>query len=94
MGKNNGFFPVKIPDIWICEMGNMDFFRRLKKQLNISQPQQLKRECLWLWAKIRKYRNWITVVGILALASTVMNLVSKSSETAAASFLTQQYSTM
>ena len=54
----------------------MDFFRRLKKQLNISQPQQLKRECLWLWAKIRKYRNWITVVGILALASTVMNLVS------------------
>lgn len=54
----------------------MGLFSRLKKQLNISDPMRLKQECCWLWFKIKEYRMLILAVGALALAGTVMSLIS------------------
>lgn len=54
----------------------MGFFNRMQKQLNMENPQRLKQECLWLWAKVKKYHRSILAVGALALLGTVMSLVS------------------
>ena len=54
----------------------MDFLNRFRKKLNKDDLQQIKRECLWLWAGIKKYRRTILAVGILALLGTVMSLTS------------------
>lgn len=54
----------------------MGLFRSEKKQLNMENPEQIKRELKWLWGRILQYRNSILMVGVLGLCSTAMSLVS------------------
>ena len=54
----------------------MGFFSSVKKQLNMENPEQFKRECAWLLRKIQKYRRSILAVGALTLLGTVMSLVT------------------
>lgn len=54
----------------------MGFFNSVNKQLNMENPDQIKRECSWLWSKVKTYRRSIFAVGTLALLGTVMSLVS------------------
>ena len=50
----------------------MVFLKRFQKQLNIEDPQQLKRECRWLWSRVKKYRDAIVLVGFFTLLGTLM----------------------
>lgn len=59
-----------------CEMCDMGFFLAAKKQLNMENPDQVKREIRWLWRRMRQYAKEIFVVGALSLCSTVMSLAS------------------
>lgn len=54
----------------------MGFFSGVNKQLNMENPDKIKRECGWLWSRIKKYRRSILAVGALALLGTVMSLAS------------------
>ena len=54
----------------------MEFFSRLQKQLNMDDPGQLKRECLWLWSRVKKYRASMIVVAAFTLLGTLMSLAS------------------
>ena len=54
----------------------MAVFQRIRKQLHREDPQQLKRELLWLWARVKQYRGKILVIGLLGLIGTVMSLTS------------------
>lgn len=54
----------------------MAFFRAVKKHLHREKPGQLKRELLWLLARVRQYRNQVLKIGILGLVGTVMGLAS------------------
>ena len=54
----------------------MAFFHDIKKQLHREDPQQLKREFLWLLARMAQYKKKILAVGLLGLVSTVMGLAS------------------
>ena len=54
----------------------MAFIRRIKKYLHRDTPGQLKRELLWLLARISQYRKQILVIGVLGLLGTVMGLAS------------------
>lgn len=48
----------------------------IHKQLNMEKPEQLKRECIWLWANAKKQYRAILAVGALAILGTVMSLAS------------------
>ena len=54
----------------------MAVFQRIRKQLHRDDPRQLKRELLWLWARVCRYRGRILVIGVLGLVGTVMGLAS------------------
>jgi ABC-type multidrug transport system fused ATPase/permease subunit len=54
----------------------MIIFSRLKKQLNMENPAQTKREWKWLWSRMKKYHGHILLVGLLALLGTLMSLAS------------------
>ena len=54
----------------------MDFFKRLKKHFHRDDPRQLKRELLWLLARIKHYRKQILTIGLLGLIGTAMGLAS------------------
>ena len=54
----------------------MAFIRRIKKYLHRDKPGQLKRELLWLLARVRDYRKQILVIGVLGLVGVVMGLAS------------------
>ncbi len=54
----------------------MAVFQTIKKQLHRDDPQQLKRELLWLWAGVKRYRWKILIIGILGLVGTLMGLAS------------------
>ena len=57
-------------------MEHMVFFSRFQKQLNMEDPQQLKRECGWLWSRVKKYRQAVVLVGVFSLLGTLMSLAS------------------
>ena len=54
----------------------MAFFQRLKKKLHTDDPQQMKRELLWLGGRVKQYHGKIAVIGLLGLVGTVMSLAS------------------
>lgn len=54
----------------------MGFFSKVQKQLNMENPEQIKRECGWLWSKVKQYRRSILSVGFFALLGTAMSLAS------------------
>ena len=54
----------------------MGFFRSVGRKFHNDDPQQLKRECLWLWGKIARYRWKILAVMLLGLVGTGMSLLS------------------
>ena len=54
----------------------MAFFQRIRKQFHMDDPQQLKRELLWLAARVKQYRGKILVIGLLGLTGTLMSLAS------------------
>ena len=54
----------------------MSVFQKLQKQLHREQPGQLKKEVLWLLAKVRQYRGRILMTGLLGLVGTAMGLAS------------------
>jgi len=54
----------------------MAVFQKIKKQLHRDDPQQLKREVLWLMERVKRYRGRILVIGLLGLIGTVMSLAS------------------
>jgi ABC-type bacteriocin/lantibiotic exporter with double-glycine peptidase domain len=54
----------------------MVFFQSFKKQLNIDDPVQTRKEWQWLCSRMRKYIKSILLVGLLALLGTVMSLAS------------------
>ncbi len=54
----------------------MGIFSSFKKQLNMEDPAQTKREWLWLWSRMKKFRGAIGLVALLALLGTAMSLAS------------------
>ena len=54
----------------------MSLIRRIQSQFHRDDPQQLKREILWLLARIKQYRRKILIIGLLGLVGTVMGLAS------------------
>lgn len=54
----------------------MGFFSMLQRKLNMENPEQIKRECGWLWSGIKKYYRSILLVAALAFLGTVMGLAS------------------
>ena len=54
----------------------MGFFRSVDRQLHKEDPQQLKRECRWLWSRIARYRLRILIVMLLGFLGTGMSLLS------------------
>ena len=54
----------------------MAVFQTIRKQLHRDDPQQLKREILWLLARIKQYWRKILIIGLLGLVGTVMGLAS------------------
>ena len=54
----------------------MAFFHNLNKQFHREDPQQLKREFLWLLARVVQYKGKILAVGLLGLIGTLMGLAS------------------
>lgn len=54
----------------------MRFFRFGKKQFYKESPQQMKRELLWLWGRMKQYRKMILTVMVLGLCGTLMSLAS------------------
>ena len=54
----------------------MAFIRKLKQQFHRDDPQQLKREMLWLLRRIKQYRKQILLIGTVGLVGTVMGLAS------------------
>ena len=54
----------------------MGLFRCVDQQLHKEDPQQLKRECRWLWNRIARYRGPILTVMLLGLLGTGMSLLS------------------
>ena len=54
----------------------MAFIRVIKKYLHRDKPGQLKRELLWLLARVKQYRKQILTIGLLGLVGTVMGLAS------------------
>ena len=54
----------------------MRIISSLKKQLNMEDPAQIKREWQWIWSKMKKFRGSILLVGLLALLGTALSLAS------------------
>ena len=54
----------------------MSLFSSLKKQLNMEDPAQVKREWQWIWSRMKKFRGSILLVGLLALLGTALSLAS------------------
>lgn len=54
----------------------MAFFDHVKRKFHNQDPQQLKRELLWLLARMRQYKGKILTVGFLGMIGTVMGLAS------------------
>ena len=54
----------------------MAFFHNLRKQFHKEDPQQLKRELLWLLARAAQHKGRILAVGLLGLTGTLMGLAS------------------
>ena len=54
----------------------MAVFERIRKKLHTDDPQQLKRELLWLVSRVNRYRGKILLIGILGLVGTFMGLAS------------------
>lgn len=54
----------------------MAFFDHVKGKFHKQDPQQLKREFLWLLARMRQYKGKILTVGLLGMVGTVMGLAS------------------
>ena len=55
---------------------DMDFFQKIRNKFHREDPQQLKRELLWLLDRVQQYRHQILTIGLLGLVSTVMSLAS------------------
>lgn len=54
----------------------MAFFDHVKKKIHNQDPQQLKREFLWLLTRMRQYKGKILTVGLLGMVGTLMALAS------------------
>lgn len=54
----------------------MAVFQRIRKQLHREDPEQLKREVLWLAAGMKRHRGKILTIGLLGLTGTLMGLAS------------------
>ena len=54
----------------------MTFFDHVKRKFQTYDPQQLKREFLWLLDRVRQYKGKILTVGLLGMVGTVMGLAS------------------
>jgi len=54
----------------------MAVFQKIKQKFQRDDPQQLKRELLWLAARVKQYRGKILVIGLLGLTGTLMSLAS------------------
>lgn len=54
----------------------MGFFNNIQRKLNMENPQQVKQECKWLWAKMKKHFRSILAVGAFTFLGTVMGLAS------------------
>lgn len=54
----------------------MALFDHVKRKIHKQNQQQLKRELLWLLARMRQYRGKILAVGLLGMVGTLMGLAS------------------
>lgn len=54
----------------------MAVFQKIRKKLHSDDPDQLRRELLWLLQKVNRNRGKILLVGILGLVGTLMGLAS------------------
>ena len=54
----------------------MHLIEKLKKKFHRDDPQQLKRELLWLAARVNCYKGSILLIGLLGLVGTAMGLAS------------------
>lgn len=54
----------------------MAVFQKIRKKLHSDDPEQLRRELLWLLQKVNRNRGKILLVGILGLVGTLMGLAS------------------
>lgn len=54
----------------------MAVFQKIRKKLHSDDPEQLRRELLWLLQQVNRNRGKILLVGILGLVGTLMGLVS------------------
>ena len=54
----------------------MAFFDPVKRIFHKQDFRQLKRECLWLLARMQQYRGKILTVGLLGMVGTLMGLAS------------------
>ena len=54
----------------------MVFLDRVKRTFQKQDPQQLKRECCWLLARMGQYRRKILLIGLLGIVGTVLGLAS------------------
>ena len=54
----------------------MAVFQKIRKKLHSDDPDQLRRELLWLLQQVNRNRGKILLVGILGLVGTLMGLAS------------------
>lgn len=54
----------------------MEFMGKLKKKFHNVTAAELKKELLWLWQRVLRYKGFIALVGLLGLLGTVMSLAS------------------
>ena len=54
----------------------MAFIDHVKNKIQQHDLKQLKRECFWLFGRIRQYKTKILMVGSLGMIGTVMGLAS------------------
>ena len=54
----------------------MGFLGKVKKQFYREDPQQLKREVLWLLGRVKQNRGSILLVGVLGFLGTAMSLLT------------------
>lgn len=54
----------------------MAVFQKIRKKLHSDDPEQLRRELLWLLQQVNRNRGKILLVGILGLVGTLMGLAS------------------
>ena len=54
----------------------MAVFQKIRKKLHSDDPEQLRRELLWLLQQVNRNRGKILLVGLLGLVGTLMGLAS------------------